>query len=105
MARGQETPQSPGKKITDKELQAFVKAYVEYQNIRRQYEPTLRNTQESQEREKLQREANSKIEKALKRQNLTVDSYNRIFTAVNNNEELRRKTLKMIDDERKRTQS
>ena len=36
-------------------------------------------------------------------QGLTPDSYNRLFTAVNNNEQLRKKTLKWIQEERKQS--
>ncbi len=91
--------------ISDKELKAFVAAYVEYQEILMEYEPSLRDLQDTKEKERFQKEANSKVEMALKYQGVSAESYNRIFTAVNNNEDLRKRTLKMIDAERKRLKS
>jgi len=53
--------------------------------------------------QKTQREGDSKVKQTLEEQNLTPDSYNRLFTAVNGNEQLRRKALKLIDEERNRS--
>lgn len=105
-ARAQQPPQRQGPSqranVSDKELKAFAKAYVEYQRIRQTYEPSLKNAKDAAEGERIQREANTKIKTALKKQGLDVDSYNRIFNAVNANEELRKKALNLIDQERKR---
>ena len=87
--------------VSDKELKVFVKAYVETQKIRLAHEVALKNSREPEETQKIQREANEKLEKSLKEQGLTVKSYNRIFAAVNGNDELRKKTLKLIEQERK----
>jgi Domain of unknown function (DUF4168) len=94
---------SAEKNINDKELKSFAKAYVEYHKIRQTYETRLNSVQDPKEKEKIQREGDSKVSKALEKQGLTPDSYNRLFTAVNNNEQLRKKTLKMIEEERKQS--
>jgi hypothetical protein len=87
--------------VSDKDLRSFAKAYVDYHKIRQSYEKQLNQTQDAKEKERLQREGDSKVSKALEKQGLTPQSYNRLYTAVNNNEQLRKKALKMIDEERK----
>jgi hypothetical protein len=87
--------------VSDKDLRSFAKAYVDYHKIRQSYEKQLNDTQDAKEKERLQREGDSKVSKALEKQGLTPQVYNRLYTAVNNNEQLRKKALKMIDEERK----
>lgn len=94
--------QAPAK-ISDKELLAFAKAYAEVQQIRAEYEPSLQRTKDARQSERLQREANTKLKKTLDKQGLSVDRYNKIYAAVNANEALRRKTLRMVEQERKKS--
>jgi len=89
--------------VSDKNLKAFANAYVEYHKIRQSYEARIGKVQDPKEREKLQREGDSKVKQVLEKQKLTPESYNRFFTAVNGNEQLRRKALKLIDEERHRS--
>jgi hypothetical protein len=89
--------------VSDKNLKAFANVYVEYHKIRQTYEARLGKVQDPKEREKIQREGDSKVKQALEQQKLTPESYNRLFTAVNGNEQLRRKALKWIDEERNRS--
>ena len=97
-ALGQASPQ-----ISDKELAAFARAYTEVQQIRAEYEPSLANTKDPKQTERIQREANAKLKKTLDKQGLSVERYNKIYAAVNANENLRRKTLRMVDQERKKS--
>jgi len=87
--------------VSDKDLRSFAKAYVEYHKLRQSYEKQIGSVQDAKEKEKLQREGDSKVSKALEKQGLTPQSYNRLYTAVNNDEQLRKKALKMIEEERK----
>ncbi len=87
--------------VSDKDLRNFAKAYADYHKIRQSYEKRINATQDPKEKERLQREGDAKVSKALEQQGLTPQAYNRLYTAVNNNEQLRRKALKMIDEERK----
>jgi hypothetical protein len=87
--------------VNDNQLRTFAKVYVAYQKIRQQYEPSLKNAQE-QERKRIQDEANTKVKTALVKQNLTAEEYNRIFAQVNGNAELRKRALKLIEEERKK---
>ena len=88
--------------VTDKELAAFVKVYVQVQKIRSQYEPVLINTQDPKERQKIQQEGDSKVRAALEKQGFAVEKYNKIFAAVNGDGELRKKTLQLIEQERQK---
>lgn len=101
-ARSQEAPkkQESRPQVSDKELRAFVKAYVEYHKIRQEYEPALKKAKNSEQAKKIQDEANSKIEKALHKQGLDATAYNRLFSAVNADEKLRQDALKLIEKER-----
>ena len=89
--------------VSEKNLKAFANAYVEYHKIRQTYEARLAKVQDPKEREKIQREGDSKVKQTLEQQKLTPESYNRLFIAVNGNEQLRRKALKWIDEERNRS--
>jgi GTP1/Obg family GTP-binding protein len=89
--------------ISDKELGAFAKAYAEIQQIRSQYEPSLQKTKDAKESERLQQEANAKLKKTLDKQGLSVDRYNKIYAAVNANADLRRKALKLVEQERRKS--
>ena len=39
------------------------------------------------------------------KQNLTIDQYNRIYQRINSDEKLRQKVLRMVDEERKKSES
>jgi len=90
-------------KLSDKDIRAFAKAYVAYQKLRQTYEPRLGKIQDPKEKQKLQQEGDAKVKAALEQQGLTPQSYNRLFAAVNSNEQLRQKALKLINEERSRS--
>jgi biopolymer transport protein ExbB/TolQ len=94
---------NPQTSVSENDLRAFVKAYVENQKIRQQYEPTLQNTPDPAKSKPIQDEANAELKKALAKENLTIERYNRIYNLVNNDEQLRGKALKMIEEERRRS--
>jgi Domain of unknown function (DUF4168) len=101
----QESPKQPAsdqQKVSGAELQSFAKAYVKYHKIREQYEPQLKAAKDQQQSKKIQDEANNKIKDALAKEHLTVQNYNRVFTLVNNDETLRKKAMKLIEEERKK---
>jgi Domain of unknown function (DUF4168) len=105
LAHAQEVPKPPASqqtKVSDAELQGFVRAYVEYHKIRQKYEPELKAAKDPQQSKKIEDEANAKVKDALIKQQLTVQEYNRLFTLVNNDETLRKKAMKRIEEERKK---
>jgi hypothetical protein len=89
--------------ISDSDLRAFAKAYVDTQRIRQKYEPTLTNTPDPKKSKPIQDQANEELKAALARQNLTIEKYNRIYNLVNNDDELRGSALKIIEQERKKS--
>jgi hypothetical protein len=91
--------------ISDSELRAFVRAYVDNQQIRQQFEPTLQSNSDPAKEQQLQDQANAALKQSLARQNLTIDQYNRIYQRINSDEELRQKVLRMVDEERKKSES
>jgi predicted ATPase with chaperone activity len=105
-ALAQQTPKPPKAdsqaKISDHDLKAFAKAYVEYQKIRQKYESALKSTQDAEKRKKLAAEANDKVKQRLAEQQISIENYNRIFKRVNSDVQLRQKTLQLIDEERKK---
>ena len=101
----QERPKQPTvqeREVSDAELQAFAKAYVQYHKIRAQYEPQVKATKDPQKSKMIQDEANAKVKEVLAKQQLTVQNYNRVFTVVNNDESLRKRAMKLIEEERKK---
>jgi hypothetical protein len=96
------TPQAENQtNISEAELSAFVKAYVDNQKIRQEYEPPLRDNTDPQKGQQLQDWANAELKRSLAKQNLTVENYNRIYNRINSDEQLRKKALKLIEEERK----
>jgi ribonuclease I len=89
--------------LSDNELNAFVKAYVEYQKIRLSYAPALENTKDPKEKKRIQDEANTKVRQTLHTHGLTPEQYNRIFASVNGDEELRKRVLTKVEEERKKS--
>jgi len=75
--------------VSDSDLRAFAKVYVDYHNIWQTYEPRISKAEHPREKDKIQKEGNVKVKQALEKQGLTAQSYNPLFTAVNRNATLR----------------
>ena len=106
-SKSAEQPQRPvassGTTISEKELNAFVKAYVYYQDIRASYGPALERAKDAEQKKRIEQEANTKVKQSLEAQGLTAERYNKIFAAVNDNAELRQRVLKKVEDERRKS--
>lgn len=92
-----------GNLLSDIELKAFVKAYVDYQKIRQTYAPALEQTKDPARKKQIEQEANAKVKRSLDAQGLSVARYNQIFAQVNGNPPLREKVLQQVKEERKRS--
>ena len=90
-------------KLSDREIAAFAKAYVAYHKLRQTYDTRIEKAQDPKEKEKIQREGDLRVKEVLDKQGLTPESYNGLFAAVNQNEQQRQKTLKMINEERSKS--
>ena len=88
---------------SDTELRTFARVYAQYQDTVRQYDPQLTNAKDEASRKKLQDEGNAKLKKLLEREHMSAEEYNRIFKQVNSDENLRKRVLAMVNEERKQT--
>lgn len=87
--------------ISDRELASFVKAYVDYKRIQSEYGPALQNEKDPARKKQIEQEANAKVKRSLDANGLSPERYNRIFATVNADENLRKKVLKQVEEERK----
>jgi endonuclease YncB( thermonuclease family) len=87
-------------KVSDGDLKAFVRTYVETQRLRDIYEPQIQNAADQAEKQEIQKQAAEELQDTLEEENLTVDDYNRIFRIVNSDDGLRVIVLRMIEEER-----
>lgn len=90
-------------KVSDKDLKAFAKVYVEYHRIKQSYEPKLQAMKEGKEKQKIKREGDDKVRRVLEEQGLSPERYNQLFAAVNRNPRLREKALELIQQERRKS--
>ena len=66
--------------ISDGELRAFVKAYVDNQKIRQKYEPPLENSTDPEKNREIQERANADLKKSLALPNPTAFLLPRIMS-------------------------
>jgi hypothetical protein len=94
--------QSPGasSEVSDQELQAFAKSYVEFLKMRTIYEPQVSVAKTPEEKTRIQQEAVAKFGSVLEREGLTMERYAALYKTVNGNDRLREKVLKLIEDEK-----
>ena len=94
--------QSPGasSEVSDQELQAFAKSYVEFHKMRTIYEPQVSVAKTPEEKTRIQQEAVAKFGSVLEREGLTMERYAALYKTVNGNDRLREKVIKLIEDEK-----
>ena len=100
-AGGETAPARSATSISDRELSAFVKAYVDYKRIQAEYGPTLQKEKDPARKKQIERDANAKVKRSLDANGLSPERYNRIFATVNADESLRKKVLKQVEAERR----
>jgi hypothetical protein len=86
--------------VSEDQLRSFAKAYVKVEEIRESYEPRILMTQDPQKSRELEEEGISKIGEAIAHEGLTVESYSRIVRTANADEELRKKILDLINEQK-----
>jgi hypothetical protein len=96
----QENPNRQAPTVDEGKLRSFAKVYVQVEKIRQTYGAQLKETQEPQKNIEIQKEAKSKIDNALAQEGMTVESYSQVVQTVNGNDELRKKAMEFIDQER-----
>lgn len=96
----QQQPQ-PQTDLSDKELHAFVRAWVELTEIREGLERSLRGVQEAGKARSLQGEARREMHKAVEEQGMTTEEYNTIAGELNRDPDLRVKALGLFREYQK----
>lgn len=88
--------------LSDEELNAFARAYVDYQRIRLMYVPAFETATDPTQKRHIEEQVDANIKRSLA-QGLSPQRYNEIFIQVNSSELLRKKALKQIEEERKKS--
>jgi hypothetical protein len=96
--RAQESPN-----VSETQLRAFAKVYVEVEKIRQAYQPRLKEAKNPEEGKQIQNEAASKMQGALTKEGLTEESYTQIFEIARADEGLRKKLVELINEERQKS--
>jgi len=89
--------------VSESQLRAFAKVYVQVEKIRQEYEPRLKEAKNPQESEEIQKDAMSKMQQALTKEGLTEESYTQIFEIARADEGLRKRLIELIDEERQKS--
>lgn len=100
--RAQESPKQQ-LSVSDNQLRAFAKVYVEVDKIRQAYEPRLKEAKNPDESKQIEIEAVSNIQAALTKEGLTEESYTQIFDIARADEGLRSKLIGFINEERQKS--
>ena len=100
--RAQESPKQQ-KNVSETQLRAFAKVYVEVEKIRQAYEPRLKEAKNPEEGKQIQNEAASKMQGALTKEGLTEESYIQIFEVARADEGLHKKLVELINEERQKS--
>jgi len=87
--------QSPSPTISDDKLNAAAIAIGQVTNIRQSYEPKIAAASAS-DKQRLTKEANDAMEKAVTDQGLSVDEYNSIIRTAQNDPTVRQKLTQRI---------
>jgi hypothetical protein len=100
--RAQESPKQQ-MNVSETQLRAFARVYVEVEKIRQAYEPRLKEAKNPEEGKEIQKEAVSKMQGELTKQGLTEESYTQIFEIARADEGLRKKLVELINEERQKS--
>jgi len=98
-APAQQAPSAPTE-VSDQELHAFAKSYVEFHKMRSIYEPQVTGAKSPEEKIRIQQEAVAKFGSVLEREGLTMQRYAALHKTINGDDRLREKVLKLIEDEK-----
>jgi hypothetical protein len=86
--------------IDDQQLRNFAKVYVQVEKIRQEYEPRAKEASGPEEGKQIQQEAQSKFQQVLTKEGLSEENYTKIFEAARADQDVRKKILQMIGEEK-----
>jgi hypothetical protein len=89
--------------VSEPQLRAFAKVYVEVEKIREQLEPRLKETKDPVQSKEIQNDAVSKVQEALTKEGLTEETYGQIFEIARADEGLRKRLIEMIKEEKQKS--
>ncbi|MCQ4322926.1 DUF4168 domain-containing protein [Stutzerimonas stutzeri] len=92
----QAAPAMQASDISDKELEKFADSLGEIMEIREDFTAKLEKTGDPAEAQQLQQQANQKMMETVENNDLSIEEYNAINQAVQNNPQLRDKVISMI---------
>ncbi len=90
--------QNTQSEVSGQDIKAFANAQLEVSRVRQQYQTRLSNAGNQDEQQALVQEMNEKLVAALKDEGLSVEKYNEIFNAVQNDADLRERVTEMMQD-------
>lgn len=86
--------------LDEKQLRSFAKVYVQVEKIRQEYEPRAKEASGPEEGKQIQQEAQSKFQQVLRKEGLSEESYTKIFEVARADQDVRKKILQMIGEEK-----
>jgi len=97
--------QTPGQQsdLNETQLRSFAKVYVQVEKILKTYQPQLKDAKTPEEGKQIQNEEMSKINQVLTQEGMDVQSYQRVVQIVNADEDLRKKVVGFINEERQKS--
>jgi len=98
---GAQVPLKQEMNPSEAQLRAFAKVYVEAEKIHEAYEPRLKEATNPEEGQQIRNEAESKMHGVLTKEGLTEESYIQISAIARSDEALRKKLVKLINEERR----
>ncbi len=99
-ALAQAAPNPAAPQLDERQLRNFARVYVQVEKIRQEYEPRARGAAHPDEGKQIQQEAQTKFRDALTREGMTEENYSQIFAVARADQEIRKKVLQMIAEER-----
>ncbi|MGM0645126.1 MAG: DUF4168 domain-containing protein [Thermodesulfobacteriota bacterium] len=97
---GYEEPESAGqsKDYSEETLEKFAKSYNQVYEIRQEYSSELSEMEDEEKAKELQEKYTDRMVEAVEDEGLSVEKYNEIGQAMNNDEELSKKVESMVDE-------
>jgi transcription initiation factor IIF auxiliary subunit len=92
----QPAPAMQASDISDKKLEKFADSLGEIMEIRQDFTAKLEKTGDPAEAQQLQQEANDKMMETVENNDLSIEEYNAINQAVQNDPQMRDKVISMI---------
>lgn len=93
-SQGQAVP--PAEDVTQDDLKTFAEAYTQVTQIYNAYEQRIINSSEPAEANALQQEANEKMNQAVMDSGLSIEDYNSMYRAIENDQGLQNELTQVL---------